>query len=485
MKKNNSFAKSIFLFFSFIFLFAGCTNLENASEIKSGGSSTNALKITLQTNARYVSAYEFDLNNFTDWTLTLTDENNKITTLSLSDSDDSVKRNVSSLSYSDGTFIASNIPTGTYTITLEGTYTQSSDGTTYTITGSKTGIEIVQNNTTETSLYLGLKKSSNGYGGLSLTLKNADSSNYFSNISNAEAKLTSRSTGKTYSTKGEKVLSYDSSSNFLSADNGKIASGWYTLSFTLDGYNFILSDTDIEIADGLTTSATISVTATTSKTYYATNDVATGNGLSASSRANLTTLLENLSESLPSVQEINIYVNGEPKIDLYTLSKLESKLADDKNENRTITIYNASDSESMKIEVIYEVDEEYNRTYKGTVESISNTITLKGSTVDETDYKTVDVSQIDTTDSSFTITLVDGAAINLTSTDANNNLTNTVGINAATAGGTENLSAYYDMPFITCAYSVANKMFDVATGYGVSCTENEDGTFDYFITSSQ
>lgn len=480
MKKNSSFAKNVFLIFSFVFLFASCTNLENASEIKSSGSSTNILKITLQTNARYISAYEFEWWRFSDWTLTLKDENNKNTTLSLSDSDNSAKTNSASLSYSNETFIASNIPIGTYTITLEGTYTQSTDGTTYTITGSKTGIEIVQNNTTETSLYLGLKKSSNGYGGLSLSLKNADSSNYFSNISNAEAKLTSRSGETNYSTKDDNaVLSFDTSSYLLSADNGKIASGWYSLSFTLDGYNFTLSDTEIEIADGLTTAATISVTATTSKTYYATNEVATGNGYSASSRANLATLLENLSERLPSEQGINIYVNGEPEIDLYTLGKLESKLADNKNENRTVTIYNATDSEAMRISVTYKSDE---GTYTGSVESISNSVTLIGSTVDETDYKTIDIGQIDTTQVSFTITLVDGAAINLTSTEANYYLTNTLGINAVTAEGTENLSAYYDMPFITFnTNSVDNKMFDVNTGYGVSYTEN-DGTYAYFIT---
>lgn len=479
MKKNSSFAKNVFLIFSFVFLFASCTNLENASEIKSSGSSTNILKITLQTNARYISAYEFEWWRFSDWTLTLKDENNKNTTLSLSDSDNSAKTNSASLSYSNETFIASNIPIGTYT--------QSTDGTTYTITGSKTGIEIVQNNTTETSLYLGLKKSSNGYGGLSLTLKSADASNYFSNISNAEAKLTSRSGGKTYSTSDDDaVLSFDTSSYLLSADNGKIASGWYTLSFALDGYNFTLSDTEIEIADGLTTSTTISVTATTSKTYYATNDVATRNGLSASSRANLTTLLENLSESLPSEQGINIYVNGEPEIDLYALGKLESKLAGTKNEYRTVAIYNASDSEVMRISVTYKSDE---GTYTGSVESISNSITLIGSTVDETDYKTVDIGQIDTTQVSFTVTLVDGAAINLTNTNANTFLTNTLGINAVVSTSStttleDNLSAYYDKPFITISTnSVANsnKRLDVNTGYGVSYTEN-DGTYAYFIT---
>lgn len=481
MKKNNSLAKNAFLFFSFVFIFAGCTNLENASEIKTGAASTNALKISLQTNARYISAYEFEWWRFSDWTLTLKDENNKNTTLSLSDSDNSAKTNSTSLSYSNETFIASNIPIGTYTITLEGTCTPSTGGTKYTITGRKTGIKIVQGTTTETSLILGLKKSSDGYGGFSLSLKNADSSNYFSNISNAEAKLTSRSGGTNYSTSGDNaVLSFDTSSYLLSADNGKIASGWYSLSFSLDGYNFTLSDTEIEIADGLTTSAQISVTATTSKTYYATNEVSTGNGYSASSRANLATLLENLSERLPSEQGINIYVNGEPEIDLYALGKLESKLADTKNENRTVTIYNASDSEVMRISVTYKSDE---GTYTGSVESISNSITLIGSTVDETDYKTVDVGQIDTTQVSFTITLVDGAAINLTSTDANNYLTNTLEINAFTSDGTDNLSAYYEMPFITFnTNSVDNKMFDVATGYDVSCTENEDGAFDYFIT---
>lgn len=374
MKKNCSLAKNVFLLFLFVFLFFGCTNLENVSENKTDDLSTNTLKITLQANVRYISAYNFDLYDFANWTLTFKDENNKTLTLSLSDSGDSVKMHVPSLSYSSGIFIAKNIPTGTYTITIEGKYTQSEN--TYTLTGSKTGIEI---------------------------------------------------------------------------------------------------------ADGLITNDTIYVTATSSKTYYATNNVAMGNGNSTSSRANLTTLLEKLSESLPREQLINIYVNDEPEIDLYALSKLKSKLADNKNEYRKVTIYNESDSEAMKIAVTHETDKE---TYTVSVESISNSITLIGRTVDETDYKTVDVGQINTTQATFSITLVDGVAINLTSTDSNEYLTNTLGINAITADGTENLSAYYDMPFITFSTnSVANKMFDIAIGYGISYTENEDGSFDYFITS--
>lgn len=480
MKKNCSLAKNVFLLFLFVFLFFGCTNLENVSENKTDDLSTNTLKITLQANVRYISAYNFDLYDFSNWTLTFKDENNKTLTLSLSDSGDSVKMHVPSLSYSSGIFIAKNIPTGTYTIAIEGTYTQSE--TTYTLTGSKTGIEIVQGTTTETSLFLGLKKSSSGYGGLTLSLENADGSNYFSNISSAEARLTSRSGGTNYSTKdANPILFFEDSSYHLSADNGKIASGWYSLSFILDGYNFTLSDTEIEIADGLITNDTIYVTATSSKTYYATNNVAMGNGNSTSSRANLTTLLEKLSESLPREQLINIYVNDEPEIDLYAFSKLKSKLADNKNEYRKVTIYNESDSEAMKIAVTHETDKE---TYTVSVESISNSITLIGRTVDKTDYKTVDVGQINTTQATFSITLIDGVAINLTSTDSNEYLTNTLGINAFTADGTENLSAYYDMPFITFSTnSVANKMFDIAIGYGISYTENEDGSFDYFITS--
>lgn len=479
MKKNCSLAKNVFLLFSFVFLFFSCTNIENVNEIKTDDLS-NTLKITLQANVRYISAYDFKLSNFEDWTLTFKDENNKNTTLSLSVSYDSTKTQVPSLSYSNGVFIAKNIPTGTYTITIEGTYTQNE--TTYTITGSKTGIEIVQGTTTKTSLFLGLKKSSSGYGGLNLSLNNANDSNYFSNISSAEARLTSRSGGTNYSTKDENSVLFFEDSYRLSADNGNIASGWYSLSFTLDGYNFILSDTEIEIADGLTTSDSIYVTTISSKTYYATNnDAAIGNGNSTSSRANLTTLLEKLSESLPREQLINIYVNDEPEIDLYALSKLKSKLADNKNEYRKVIIYNESGSEVMQIAVTQETDKE---TYTASVERISNSITLIGRTVGETAYKTVDVGQINTTQETFTITLVDGVAINLTSTDSNEYLTNTLRINAVTSDGTENLSAYYDMPFITFRTNpVANKMFDITIGYEISYTKNEDGTFDYFITS--
>lgn len=502
MKKNNSLAKTVFVFFLFVLLFTGCKNLQNDNEIGTIDSLKNVLKISLGTNARYISAYDFDLSNYTTWTCTFKDENDSdakefsVSTSVLGET------NTSSLSYSNGTLTAKNIPTGTFTITIEGFQSEEnllSATPTYTVLGSKTGVEIVKDKPTETSVFVGLKKTSSGYGGLTLTLNNAEASNYFSKIYSAEAKLISRSTGTVYSTSDENsVLHFDSTNNILesviyptdsddsttytSANN--IPSGWYTLSFTLDGYSFYLADTEIEIADGLATSATISVTATTSKTYYATNDVATGNGLSSSSRTNLTTLLENLADSLPSEQQINIYVNAEPKIDLYTLSKLESKLASTKNEYRTVTIYNPSDSETMKISVTYKSDE---RTYIGSVESISNSITLIGSTVDETDYKTVDVGQIDTTIASFSITLVDGVAINLTNTNANTYLAKTLGIKAVVSTGStttveDNLSAYYDTPFITISTNaVANKIFDVTTGY-VFSSEETDGTYAYYIT---
>lgn len=473
----------IFAYFSIFSLFAGCSNIfdskaENAAQ---ADSSNGELKISISSPARYISSYSFDLSKEGwSWSLTYREdasEGKSIYTPPPSGT------NTPSLSYSNGTLTATNIPAGTYTITIEGTLSDS--GTSCKVTGSKSGVKIEQGGSTKENIFVGLAKTSDGSGGLSLTLESADASNYFSNISNAEAKLTSRSKGKVYSNLDENpVISWNTDNGYvLSAD--EIPSGWYSLSFTLDGYSFILSDTEIEIADGLTTSGTISVTATAtaSKAYYATNSESDGNGLSVSSRANLTTLLD----SLPSAQSVSIFVDGDPEIDLYALSKLESKLADNQNENQTVIIYNASNSESMKVKVTSEYDAEYNKTYKGTVESISNALTLKGSTVDKTDYKTVDVGQIDTSNASFTITLVDGAAINLTNTNANTYLTNTLGINAMVSTGStttleDNLSAYYKMPFVTFSTSsVPNKMFDVTEGYGVSYTEN-DGSYAYYIT---
>lgn len=499
----------IVAFFTFISLFAGCSNLAEEDDSKNGGneiadvltdSSKGALKIKLGASpARYISAYDFSLSNFSTWTCSFKDENDDDTeSFSISTSSSS---GTASLSYKDEILTAENIPAGKYKVTITGTYTPtssngSSTSTTYTISGSKSGVEIEQGKTASADVFVGMAKT--GKGSLSLTL--TDETGKITETNFGTVSLCDLSGDVKYSTDSEddsKTLTakYNDNgsdkSSTLTITGSEIASGWYKLVFYLDDSVRIYVSSDnaiIEIADGITTtnSETITLYAEDTKTYYATNDTsASGNGLAALSRINLSALLGNLAAALPDEGEIDIYVNGTPEIDLDKFALLKSEIADTE---KSIYIYNANEStetEAISLETTSSTNNDGTKTFTTTT-SIKGALTLAAGT--ETTFYADKITVED--NAAYTITLKGGAAMNITDTSG---ISGTLRICAVTSDGTtDNSSAYTSTPFLTTTSSISSDKIvlydsngDKASDWSVnSPTENSDGKYEYTISSS-
>lgn len=457
--------------------FGGCSNLletksnETNSKTETTDSTKGSVQIMLGSQARYIPAAEYDLTSVDEWTVELYEQSKEsgsyassaAYTLSLSDGSSSAA-SVPFLERSDNgkSLAVTNIPAGTYRITIQGSYTLKSDtgDTKIIVTGTASGVEIAQGKNTAVTIFVGLKKEENGSGGLSLTLTNADASNYFSELVSATATLTSRSSsGTTYST-SDKSLSLSTDNGYvLSADT--IKSGWYTLSIEHEGYRVSLSDTEIEIADGIVTTGTIEIMVTRDlyKAYYATNDTsASGNGLSSVSRINLTNLLKNFGASFRR-KAVSIYVDGDPEISLYALSLVEEKMAAKGNGDKIVMIYNASSSPALNIYLSSsEPTESGTQTYTA-VSDISGAITVTADKdADGNEYKTLAAGYITVeSSSSYTVTLKDGAALSIAS-GVSGNLTGTLGICAIkedeNGNITDNFGAYITAPFITSTSAI-------------------------------
>lgn len=489
--------------------FGSCSNLleaksnENNSKTETTDSTKGSVQIRLGSQARYIPAAEYDLTSVDEWTVELYEyidgnsgyASSAAYSLSWSDSTSSAA-SVPSLERSDNgkTLTVSNIPAGTYKISIQGSYTIPSDtgDTKIIVTGASSGVKVAQGQNTPITILVGLAKEENGSGGLSLTLKNADDSKDFSMIESATATLAPRqSSGTTYSTSGDSLSSSDSG-YVLSADT--IKSGWYTLSIECEGYRFSLSDTEIEIADGIVTTGTIVVTVALAidKTYYATNDSnASGNGLSILSPINLTSLLKSFDTSFPTESRINIYVDGAPEINLYALSLAEEAMATETNNDKIVTIYNASSSTALKIYVNSSAATESSTQTYTALSNISAAITVTADKdADGNEYNTLAAGTITVdTDTSYTVTLKDGAALSIASGD---NLTGILGICAVQEdeGGniTDNFVAYLTSPFITSAVDITSNiaLYDKdgnEAKYRLITTPADSG-YEYTVTDS-
>ena len=327
--------------FAIIVLFAGCTNILDSKTSEKSKENTS-VSINFNANGRYISAGSFELNRITSWKVTFEpkgDSGEKDIELAWPSetSDSSSNSNTPSLNYSEGVLNAKLIPTGIYDITLEGSYSE--ENSTVTVSGTKKDVTVsAETAKNYITVLVGLKKDSSVSGSLELSFNTTDISNYapallgtLKNIQTGDIK---------YSTEKKNLdfgPSADGSLCILTGEN--IAPGWYKLEFYHSDSVKIEIPGDkmmVEIASGIkTTDSDIKLSGTFVKKYYATNDNSESaqkmNGLSVSSRKNLTALLENLTENWPDVPEVDIFMDNAPVIDIKTFNELKKTLGDSKN----------------------------------------------------------------------------------------------------------------------------------------------------------
>ena len=326
--------------FAIIVLFAGCTNILDSKTSEKSKENTS-VSINFNANGRYISAGSFELNKITSWKVTFEpkgDSNEKDIELAWPSetSDSGSNSNTPSLNYSEGVLNAKLIPTGIYDITLEGSYSE--ENSTVTVSGTKKDVTVsAETAKNYITVLVGLKKDSSGSGSLELSFNTTDISNY------APALLVTLKNIQTgdieYSTE-KKNLDFEASADgslcILTGEN--IALGWYKLEFYHSDSVKIEIPGDkmmVEIASGIkTTDSDIKLSGTSVKKYYATNDNSESdqkmNGLSVSSRKNLTALLETLTENWPDVSAVEVFMDSAPAIDIKTFNELKSTLEDSK-----------------------------------------------------------------------------------------------------------------------------------------------------------
>ena len=329
--------------FAIIVLFAGCTNILDSKTSEKSKENTS-VSINFNANGRYISAGSFELNKITSWKVTFEpkgDSNEKDIELAWSSetSDSSSNSSSPSLNYSEGVLNAKLIPTGIYDITLEGSYSE--ENSTVTVSGTKEDVTVsAETAKNYITVLVGLKKDSSDSGSLELSFNTTGISNYapallvtLKNIQTGDIEYSTDSTEKKNLDFG---ASADGSLYMLTGTD--IAPGWYKLEFYHSDSVKIEIPGDkmmVEIASGIkTTDSDIKLSVTYVKKYYATNDNSESdqkmNGLSVSSRKNLTALLENLTENWPDVPEVDIFMDKVPEIDIKTFNELKEKLGNSK-----------------------------------------------------------------------------------------------------------------------------------------------------------
>lgn len=327
--------------FAIIELFAGCTNILDSKTSEKSKENTS-VSINFNANGRYISAGSFELNKITSWKVTFEpkgDSNEKDIELTWSSktSDSSSNSSSPSLNYSEGVLTAKLIPTGIYDITLEGSYSEGNG--TVTVSGTKEDVTVsAETAKNYITVLVGLKKDSSVKGSLELSFNTTGS---ISNFAPALlVTLKNIQTGDIEYSTDKKTLDFSASdSSGYTLTGTDIAPGWYKLEFYYSDSVKIEIPGDkmmVEIASEIkTTDSDIKLSGTSVKRYYATNDNSESdqkmNGLSVSSRKNLTALLETLTENWPGVLKVDIFMDKVPEIDIKTFNELKKTLGDSKN----------------------------------------------------------------------------------------------------------------------------------------------------------
>ncbi len=444
MKKINFFSIAVITLAG---LFYGCSNI---TEPKSAVNDSEKMVVTLARNkARAIYAAAYKLTEIKEWTLTFTgtflgSEKEYVFSTASSDEESQATWNGSD------TFTMTKIPVGTYTLEIVGAV---SDTVEICGTNSSFTVSASDSEQTVTNAAVDVHLKSEGTGSLNLTLDTESLSDTGSltanNISSFKAVLTpvnginndtpielTSSDGVTVNDSGNVVLS-----------KSDIPSGWYVISFVFnDGtnqYKYKISEYNVQIADGITTTSEQKLSCITQKTYYATNSTSTYAGGAKDYPANLTTLLgTTLASSLPDVTDINIYMTDDEvaEIDIAALTSLQSALKSkiDEKEYYSINIYNSSDTETAVLCL-----NNNNPDISGVDTVISGSVDVSATD----DNTSLTVSSVMPSFSSIIVTLKDGASLNTDGLNFGNS--NIAFRTVDSSAGADNFSAYVSSPFVT------------------------------------
>lgn len=511
------------------FVFASCSNLLDKTSLESSSSSENqnaSLVINLKSQSRYIAALDYDISEINSWALVYSQEDiESPTTKAIAWLNGSSTTSSPSLTYSseNQTLTINGIPSGTYTIAITGkkvslpTSSDSSISTSIELVGTATGVKI-SNDFPNTEIYLGLKKSASGSGTFSLTLTDSENQfdNYYSslqitlkNIFDDTKYYMKDPSGVTTSTlKLEKSSeqSSDSSTVYIlsNAEGTTITSGFYQLIFYIDDSKRVYVPADksiIEIADGIETSGETEIFLSRSKTYYSTNDKnALGNGLSKSSRANLSTLLNKLAQDFPDESEINICADDVPEINIDSLEKIKSTLLG--KDSKYISIYDKTQSEILlsktsdssdvsakpSLMIASNTDETGGSSESTVLVDISGALTLTAGEETQASANVISVS----IDSPYKITLKNGARLSIFG-DVGNSFSGTLQISLVQedegSNLTDNFVAYFVKPFIEFAKSsISSDKFALydsqnqqVTNWNVKQKDLSSATYQYYL----
>ncbi len=337
MKKLN-----LFLLVAGFFVFSSCTErLEHNEEKSSGNVVINLSSVNAERGAVPTGYESVDSSKVTEWKLTFSPVS------PYNDFPDEVRTIEKTI---NGTYSVT-IGVGKYDLFVEGSYTtgQGDNGTTYILSGTRSGIVIEEGKTETVSVLVGPKKTTNGKGSFSAEMSFGQGklyTYYYETIGLSEntsttdekskrfkAELVSRKTGKiVYSTHSVGNLlvavadSKDSSVTVKSDPTEKISSGYYYFRFYADfapakpnepsaeitpvWKEVSIGDNLVEIGDELSTSmsrTSLSFPDDTATYYYYASDAGSkdNNGISRDAPGELYTVLDTIYNH-PMVQKAEI-----------------------------------------------------------------------------------------------------------------------------------------------------------------------------------
>lgn len=326
MKKLN-----LFLLVAGFFVFSSCTErLEHNEEKSSGNVVINLSSVNAERGAVPTGYESVDISKVTEWKLTVSPVS------PYNDFPDEVRTIEKTI---NGTYSVT-IGVGKYDLFVEGSYTtgQGDNGTTYILSGTRSGIVIEEGKTETVSVLVGPKKTTNGKGSFSAEMSFGQGklyTYYYETIGLSEntsttdekskrfkAELVSRKTGKiVYSTHSVGNLlvavadSKDSSVTVKSDPTEKISSGYYYFRFYADfapakpnepsaeitpvWKEVSIGDNLVEIGDELSTSmsrTSLSFPDDTATYYYYASDAGSkdNNGISRDAPGELYTVLDTI-----------------------------------------------------------------------------------------------------------------------------------------------------------------------------------------------